>query len=378
MDAGAVPRANIAACGGSEVLARLLWHRGARVVADIVKRLGHSRYLGTPPDAMLYNPEEAGKKKAEVRDPDVSVELSAIDEKLLRGLYRITVVDVDAPEPVFVCPDVHLVNVAANDLARRHSRLLIEDERGDQLPANWWHMAPLLVPKGVGDATFYLRVDDRFGRLEVRAELIAFDVREKGIGDLPTKDALPFVVEDWRREETPLPRVQSLKNIQIWAEGSAAENGVATRRRDELVAGQPLALWTRAPSPDVLRAVLQYVQPDHLWFCAPPLLSLEKGDFLRALGSLTKAVVARRSGTIRRVELAARLAQTEGVVLAGLDILQAMGLLRYRSVEERVLLEQGDGQRRGNTKGQLLEDMLREVAAYRRYIEDAAIGDLFE
>jgi len=380
MGEDAAPAANIIACGGSEILAQLLWNRGVRVIGDIEKCLRVGRYIGMPPPAMLYNPQEAEKQETAIRAPEVSVELAEIDESLLRGLYRLAAECVDDPDPVFFCRDVRLVNASAYDLARRHTRLLIEDEHGERLLANWWHLAPALVPRGLGDAIFCLRIDDRMGRLEVRAELVAFNEKEKLEADFSAKSVLPFSVEDWRQEDALLCRVQNLEeNVQVWSEGSSpANNKIAGCRRDELVAERPLVIWTCPPSPEVMRTVLRQTQPQRLWLCAAPVPELAKGDFLRELGSLVKAVVARRSGRIHRVELAARLAQTERVVLAGLEILEAMGVVRYRHIEERVLLEQGDGEHRASCKDELLVEMLREVAAYRRYAEEATIEELLQ
>lgn len=377
-DGDGPPPAHIAVCGGSKVLAQLLWNRGVRSLEEVKKCMGPNHYIGTPPDSMLYNPERAEELKSDPRDPEVSLGLRDIDDTLLRGLYRLASTGVEAIDPVFVCPAVHLVNARANGLASRHARLLIEDEHGEQLSANWWHMPPSLVPKGLGDAVFSLRVDDRFGRLEIRAELLAFNGNraedsEKDT-DLTAAAESLFAVEDWRRVGDVLDKVLDLQDVQVWAEGSVEELPMG-HRRDELVKGRSLVLWTRPPSPDVLRAVLEHVQPEELWVCALPMPDLEIGDFLRELGGLTKAVIAHRCGRIARVELAARLGQTEAIVLAGLEVLESMGLLRYRAIEERVLFEQGDGKRSKNTRGQTLGNMLREVAAYRRYIGEAAIEE---
>lgn len=374
-EAAEVPPAHIAVCGGSEVLAQLLWSRGVRSVEDIKKCLGSNHYIGTPPASLLYNAERAAGQKCETREPEVSVALPAIDEQLMKGLYRLASVCVDALPPVFVCPTVRLVNATGHGLARRHARLLIEDECGAQLPADWWDMSPSLVPKGWGDAVFCLRVDDRFGRLEVRAELMLFKEDSS-----PKKDASAvltsplFAVQDWRRADDVLGKVLGLEEAQIWLEGDAVEGIASGRRRDELVVGQPLVIWTSPPSPEVLRSALEHIQPDKLWICALSPPAVDPGDFLRVLGGVTKAVITRRGGRINRVELAARLGQTEGVVRAGLNVLASKGLLRYRAVEERILCEPGDGKLRENASGQPLVEMLREVAAYRRYIGEAAIA----
>ena len=62
-------------------------------------------------------------------------------------------------------------------------------------------------------------------------------------------------------------------------------------------------------------------------------------------------------------------------MLAGLDVLESKGLLRYRAVEERILCERGDGKQRESTSGQPLVEMLLEVAAYRRYIGEVALAE---
>ena len=375
-EAAELPPAHIAVCGGSQVLAQLLWNRGVRSVEEIKKCLGANRYIGTPPASLLYNAERGEGQKNEPREPEVSVALPAIDEKLMRGLYRLAAVCVDALIPVFVCPAVRLVNATAHGLARRHARMLIEDERGEQLPADWWDMSPSLVPKGWGDAVFCLRVDDRFGRLEVRAELMAFKENSSAKEDVSSVCTPPsFAVEDWRRADGVLDKVLGLQEAQIWREGDDGEDIANGRRRDELVTGLPLVIWTPPPSPDVLRTALEHVQPEKLWICAYSLPAVDPGDFLRVLGGMTKAVIARRDGRIDRVELAARLGQTEGVLLAGLDVLESKGLLRYRAVEERILCERGDGKQRESTSGQPLVEMLREVAAYRRYIGEVALAE---
>ncbi len=371
----AVPPAQIAACGGSEVLAQLLWNRGICDVEEVKKYFGTHHYMSGPPAAMLYDPEVAQRQKPAAREPEVSIALADIDERLLRGLYRLVSLCADAPLPVLVCRAVRLVNAAANGLGHRHARLLIEDEDGQQIPANWWHISPSLVPQGLGDAVFFLRVDDRFGRLELRAELISFNRHEATEIDPPVIPRPPFTVDDWRGREDARSKVLDLQGVQIWVEGGAVEDLPVRCRRDELAVGRPLVIWTCPPSPEVLRTALDYVQPEHLWICAAPVPTLEKGDFLRELAGVAKAVMAQRSGRINRGELAARMGQTEGVVLTGLDVLESMGLLHFRAVEERILLGEGDGKRRENTRGQPLADMLQEVAAYRRYIGKAAVGE---
>jgi hypothetical protein len=118
------------------------------------------------------------------------------------------------------------------------------------------------------------------------------------------------------------------------------------------------------------------VQPVRLWLFAAPFSVPSRGRFLRDLAALAKAVIAQRAGRINREELFGRLGQTEAVVLAGLGALSARGMLRVRCVEQRVLLEEGSGQGEQDLGGDSLSALLEDVAAYRRYMQSAPVGEL--
>lgn len=303
--------------------------------------------------------------------------LAEIDADLVRDIYRLAPFGAGNAMPVFDCGQVHLVNVESLGNSNRHARMVVEDGEGNKVPAIWWNRAPADVPREAVDVAFVLRLDEYRGRVQARLDVRRVRPQTKIVIETPPQE-LPFQVEDLRRGEERLKVLASLGGqVQIWAEGDDAKEVEAGKPRSQLQAAKTLVIWSAPPGPQEMALVLDKVAPDCVYLLTRGQQDESPTDFLRVLGGLAKAAMARRQGQVRLLELAQRLGHREETVLRGLDYLAASGRLRYRVFDDRIYIESG-GEESGQSGGEALKSLLLETAAYRRFFNQAEPDKIFQ
>jgi hypothetical protein len=165
----------------------------------------------------------------------------------------------------------------------------------------------------------------------------------------------------------------------VWAEGVDISVPDA-RQRAELERGPSLALWTLPPSPRVLQAALARVRPDRVFFFGQNP-GLDSPDvLLKRLAGLVNFALRSKAGKLDLTAIAAACSQQDITIEAGLDWLQAKGLLRVLKKEQGSWwLASGTGDADAEAMEDAhtrLEILLGEAAAYREYLLNAPASAL--
>jgi hypothetical protein len=193
-------------------------------------------------------------------------------------------------------------------------------------------------------------------------------------------------IQDHRREKHPLAALKKLlevEDILIWAEAGAGEKlsevGISSVDRSNLAPHEALVIWTTPPGGLELRTALERVSPEvvHLFAVDPGMDKMEA--FLERLAGLSKYALGCNDGRARVSALAGATAQREAVVKAGLEWLAARGVLQVMFEEnDEIHLAEGEQVATDDLdhKSEVLQGLLAETAAYRKYFTRAEANQL--
>jgi hypothetical protein len=181
----------------------------------------------------------------------------------------------------------------------------------------------------------------------------------------------------------PLTALQALwdkDNMQLWAEGVAMPS-FPGRGRHELQPSSTLVVWTAPPGPREWERALSRVQPTQVYLFAldPELDALEL--FLKRLAGLVKHALSAYGGRLGWEPLAAATAQRVETVQAGLRWMVARGwfTLIQKASDSAVVRNGGDRDAEQESAArQVVEELLRETAAYRTYFRESEARRLVE
>jgi single-stranded-DNA-specific exonuclease len=262
-----------------------------------------------------------------------------------------------------------------------HHLVTVEDESGNNQRVIWWNSRAEDVPDGHFDLAYTVRATTYKGQADVQVEWI--DSRR--LEALPTEIiAAPPAIEivDYRLVASPqatLLELQREGELQIWSEAEDPPVGTE-RHRLELAASAALVIWTIPPGPDVLRNVLEVVQPRQVYLFGIQPATSQLEPFLTRLAGLAKYAINQQQGETHFSILAARTAQRERVVVLGLQWLEASGMLKViRQEHDLVWLASSGGGKTARLPeiAQALKSALDETSAYRMYFLKADKTSLF-
>ena len=310
------------------------------------------------------------------------LDLSEIEVDLVRDVYRLAPFGEGNRPPVLACRQVQMVNVERLGAAGRHTRLVVEDEARNKVPAIWWNRAPSAIPTGPVDVAFCLRLDEYRGRIQARLDVRGVRAHAEECIEISTVE-LPFEVEDLRQVQDRTKALGQILEeadggVGIWAEGGDAENVEQGIARSALIPVQILVVWSIPPGPKVLKMALDKVVPQRVYLLTQLGRSDSPNQFLRLLGGLVKWTISHRQGQVHLVELAESIGHREESVVQGLDYLVGTGKLKYRETGGRLYIEAGAEQIEGIRGKAGLKAILQETAAYRRFFNHMATAKIFQ
>jgi hypothetical protein len=157
--------------------------------------------------------------------------------------------------------------------------------------------------------------------------------------------------------------------------------------RNELVPSKTLVIWTAPPSPGVLKVVLEEVKPLMIYvFAVLPELDTLK-TFLNRVAGMIKNVINNKNGETSLNELAVGMTHTTKTLEAGLEWLEAKGMIRIENqgVKQNGVENQGVKVTWGKEMetddlpevDRVLRILLKETAAFRKYFQTADPDSLF-
>jgi single-stranded-DNA-specific exonuclease len=237
-----------------------------------------------------------------------------------------------------------------------HLLIRVEDKTGLEKHVIWWGGAPYEgeLPDEKFDLACTIRSSTYKGNRDVQIEWVDFRLVEDEINFAARKQT--FEILDYRSEPYPLSALEGIilgEEVQIWAEADGKDklrkNSYSAHSRRGLVHGKSLVIWTMPPGNDVLRDVLVDVGPErvYLFNVEPDTGNVE--IFLKRLTGLIKYSMNKQNGEIEISKLAAATAQRDNTVQAGIDWLEARGVITIVSRKGEILqIEEISGQMKDN------------------------------
>ena len=175
-----------------------------------------------------------------------------------------------------------------------------------------------------------------------------------------------------------------------YAEGSRLGDVPFSSRLDAVsaAAGRPLVLWSSPPSPELLRWLLDTLDPSELYLVGRDTAESQLDLVLKEVAGMAKWSMgdgrpgAAHDGLLPVARLAARIGATEAIVRHALLWLEQKGILQLRTWEGPGIarVDPGDGRVRDDSERTLvqttLEELLAETRAYRRFFQRAQLNAL--
>lgn len=221
---------------------------------------------------------------------------------------------------------------------KAHRKLVVSDVAGHKCEVLWWSSADEALPNGRLDMV--VRVRQGFFRGQQSLSVTLQDFDRSGKAEVGESAGPTAVVVDCRAESAPEVRladiISELDDVQIWGE---AVSIVGAQPRAELRQGNTLVVWNSPPGRKEVGDVLQIVRPEQIYvFAQDPGLDSHNA-FTRRLGGLVKYAMAEYDGRSSIEMLAGAMAHSERTVIAGLEVLPALGVRATWEADGQVLFE---------------------------------------
>lgn len=310
---------------------------------------------------------------------DAFLSLSEVNLELADDLDRLAPFGPGNPPLLLAARDLQIARARDLGRSREHRLVTVVDPAGVEADLLWWSSADQDLPQGVFDLAFTMRSSAYGGQRRLQLTWQTFRQLKAPAVDISAPPTLEIL--DLRKAANPLRDLDIMRRsepLQVWAEG-VHKPSTTGFGRDELVPSPILAIWTTPPGWSELRQVLERVEPQKvIVFGVDPGPSTPR-SFLERLAGLVKFVLRARDGRVRITELAAATAQRELAVYAGLDWLEARGVLRVESqTDGQILLSLGDGEITAGLDRpvEILDSLLAETRAFRTYFRSADLTTL--
>lgn len=221
---------------------------------------------------------------------------------------------------------------------KAHRKLVVSDLAGHKAEVLWWSSADEALPNGRLDMV--VRVRPGFFRGKQILSITLQDFERSGKGEEGQSAGPKAVVIDCRAESAPLKRLNEImtevENLQIWGE-AVVQDGA--KPRAELMNGKTLVVWSIPPGRGEVASVLEQVTPEEIYvFAKDPGVDTYQA-FTQRLGGLVKYTMVEYDGHSSVAKLAGAMAHGERTVVAGFEVLPAMGVQATREGDDEVLFE---------------------------------------
>ncbi|MFN2164644.1 MAG: single-stranded-DNA-specific exonuclease RecJ, partial [Anaerolineae bacterium] len=272
---------------------------------------------------------------------DAYVELPDLTLDLVADLNRLAPFGPGNPALTLAVRDLGTVSKAPIGRTGEHIRVTVEDAQARTGTVFWWHGADGPLPAGRFDLALTVRANDFRGLTQIQLDWL--DARELEPGTIQVQPVPAINVVDYRMVPNPEAVLQTLLNgghVEVWAEAEHATK-VSGSTRHALSRAPALAIWTLPPGPHELRAALAAVEPETVYlFGLDPGMDEARG-FLTRLAGMAMYALHHKGGQVDLALAAARTAQREQTIQAGLEYLAARGQVSIAARGETWQLEPG-------------------------------------
>ncbi len=288
---------------------------------------------------------------------------------LARDLEKLAPFGVGNPAPIFLARAVHLVRSAKIGRDDQHRRLTVREPASGNYSVLWWNSSELPMPEGTFDLAYQIapvREDDRY-------ELQITFVDWEQIAPPEVKPLSQLIWVDCRENFNLAAIKTQATDLVIWAEGYSRRESVGLPL-SELTPSENLLIYTAPASAKNLQTAAQRVQPQKIYVYGElPVLS-EPEEILSAMVGLLRVTYEKMDGVTDITQLAERLAQSNEVILAGIENLALQAEWQTRNRFKILALPTADKIKIMPKFKRLVE----ESAAYRRYFRRAELEKLLE
>jgi single-stranded-DNA-specific exonuclease len=285
------------------------------------------------------------------------------------------------PNPIFVSRNLSLLRSAKIGANNQHRRLTIQDEQGQQQRVFWWNNEDLSELQGRFDLAYQIEVTSYEGEESLQLTLMDFRQIESSTAEIYSG---PEII-DCRSHTNPLALIEQLQiqehNIQVWAEGfpSAKSPG---KPFSQLLPAHALLVVTAPSSQQQLIAGIEKIRPRRLYLLAayPPIRDM--AHYLVVLQQLCEKVIEKHQGQTTIEQLTERLAQPEHLLRLALAYLQETQSYAAQIGRKNITLTRSEKTTSETESAaaiyQKLQQLWDEVAAYRRYLQQAPVEHIME
>ena len=322
---------------------------------------------------------------------DAEVSLTVWTHDLVQQVQRLAPFGSGNPAPVFVTRNLALADDRRIGREGTHRRLAVREAAetsGPQLPVIWFNGADAELPAGQLDLAYTVQRREFQGETSIQLAFVG--VRAARATPEATAEARPRALHDFRNQMESPAALPSPAEAAWYVEGTHAAGApppVAYAPRWEAAErrGQPLVLWSIPPAPDLLRWLVATVDPPAIYVCAQPTAGDTLAHVVRDVAAMCKHALSQRAGLAEINRMAARLCTTEAVVRRSLLWLEQRGVVRIAEWDagDAVRLAPPDAAAipappapNGDAHQAVLEELLAEIRAYRRFFQRAKLSDL--
>jgi single-stranded-DNA-specific exonuclease len=285
------------------------------------------------------------------------------------------------PLVTLACEQLKLVNFTTFGKSQDHRILTVETPSLSTHRIIWWRGANQPPPPEIFDLAYHLRPN--FYRESLTTQIEYVSSRPVEItGNVQNEIKLEFQIIDLRGLENPFKYLTSLdKEIQIWAEGNL-HTELPVHNRLELKPATGLAILTTPPGYQVLKGVMEDVEPEEVYIFGLNPSTHQKVAFINALMEKIHEALHEHSGWIDLQQSAANTAQEIATVVKTLNYLTSKTSLRIVDRKENCI--QIDNQGSPDTAAvqqaafEAMNELLEETAAYRRSFQRGELTYKFQ
>jgi len=321
---------------------------------------------------------------------DAELPLAQITMPLVEQLRRLAPFGRGNPAPVFLSTGLNVTEDRRIGRDANHRRLTVAQGE-TSLPVIWFNGADAALAAPPIDLVHSVGVNEYNGVRTLQLSYIDSRPTRADAGAAPVRRAILVSMHDLRQEPVTAASLPP-PDVAVWyAEGISAEkSGAVYSPRTAALSAQrhsPLIVWSIPPSPDLLRWLVDTVEPTAIYLCGNQTADDGMAQTVRHVAGMCKHALA--NDKLLNVErMAARLGATEAVIRRSLLWLEARGLIVVAEwgqadglrVEAGANQSGGDGARPTTGTTDLieaeLEQDLAEVRAYRRYYLRAGLHEL--
>lgn len=322
----------------------------------------------------LIDNEMKEQEYKQLIEPELCIPLNEIEDEFYKKLRIFAPFGESNPEPLFYTEAEVL---SSREISQgKHKRLVLSDGEKN-ITALWWWAEE--VNTGLKQKiAFNLNENIYRGSRSLQLEIKALESSAKKEA-LSSKDKLgakkTLKIIDLRDKDLEKLEVGQ-ENTVYFLEGKNNLSLYPIINRDYQRKAERLVLIAFPPSAEILKEMIILTGAEEIVLSSIIDNTLGFKEFIRLLVGLIKYTINHKNGVLNIIDAAVFLSEKEITVKRGLDYLRANGVLSYEYISYHEVLVSKDGSAdKGmtNLRGRQLSKLLKESAAFRRYLKNKSI-----